>query len=507
MSKNFTILATSDVHGYVYPYSYADNKEANLGLARIDTIVKKLKDENTILIDNGDCLQGSPLCFYFNNNNNNQTHIMTKVLNKMGYDYLNLGNHDFNLGTKVLLRHIEQSNAPCITVNVKVNGKPVGHYVVHEFKNGVKIGLFGVVTQHLVNWEQPENLVGVELDNAYEKAKEMVEYISKNEKVDAIVCAYHGGFEKDIETGKATELLNGENRGYDMCQDIDGLDILVSGHQHRSIAGHCANVLTSQSASNAKEIAKLDYDTLTKTGFAKLIPADEEPDEEILKLLEDVNNDCQKWLDTPLGHSELDLLVHDQFDARLHKHPVVSFLNQVQKSLYPKADFSATALFNDAAGFKHDVSMRDVVSTYVYSNTAVAMKMRGHVLKEYLELCAEYFEMENGEIIVSPRFAAPKPSHFNYDMVDGLDYTIKVSNPIGERIISMTRNGKDLDLDSEYIMLVSNYRAGGGGDFNMLTKATVEVEIQKDMVEAIGEYILLNPEIKVEHKENVKVIK
>ena len=62
---NIRLVATSDVHGYVMPYSYANNGEADHGLVRLKSTVSALRNGNTLVIDNGDILQGSPLLTYY----------------------------------------------------------------------------------------------------------------------------------------------------------------------------------------------------------------------------------------------------------------------------------------------------------------------------------------------------------------------------------------------------------------------------------------------------------
>lgn len=507
MAKKITILATSDVHGFVMPYRYDDQQEVCAGMARIASLFKRERDENTLCIDNGDCIQGSPMTFYYNRLQNEAVHPMSAVLRAMNYDYINLGNHDFNEGQAMLKKHIVDCEIPCLTMNVKIDGEAVSKpYHIHCFPNGVRIAIFGIVTQHIVHWETKEHLIGIELENAFDAARRTVQMIRDCEQVDAVIGVYHGGFERDLQSGEPTEVLNGENLGYRICQEIEGLDILITGHQHRSIAGYCGSVLVSQTACNGREVAKIIFDCESRRGEVELLKPSDQPDATIMALIERTETACQKWLDQPLGTSHGELLIEDGFQARLHKHPLVSFMNQVQFAQYPQADFSAVALFNDARGFRADITMRDIVSTYVYSNTLVALRMSGALIKEFLERCAEYFEMDGDEIVVSPRFAAPKPSHFNYDMVDGLTYTIHVARPIGQRVDAMEYRGKPLDMEASYTMLVSNYRASGGGDFDMLQRAEVVADIQRDMVECIAEYILQQPMIQVRHSENITVI-
>ena len=171
MKNRIRLLATSDVHGYIYPYDYADQSEAEYGLARLNTLITSLRDENTLLIDNGDILEGSPLSFYHFHEHKDDVSPMTKVLDAMEYDFINLGNHDFNYGEEALLRHLDNMHAPLLTGNVLYKGKPLGlTYAVKELA-GKKIVLFGVVTHYIPNWEKKQNIKHFKFPDALETAK------------------------------------------------------------------------------------------------------------------------------------------------------------------------------------------------------------------------------------------------------------------------------------------------------------------------------------------------
>lgn len=502
------ILATSDVHGYISPYRYSDKSLANQGLARLSGHIQRLRDENTLLIDNGDCLQGSPLNYYHSLFEKEALHPMAKAMNALGYDYYNLGNHDFNFGLTMLHHYMDALTPQCLTGNIYENQKPLGKsYTIHHFDDTHCIALIGVTTQHVPVWEQPKNIEGILFENAFDYVKKTVSWIQQNEKVDGIVVVYHGGYEKDLETGKETELLTGENLAWKMCNEIDGIDLLISGHQHRSFASICNNTHTTQTACNGQEMAYIEWDLDKHEIKTEILKADQPIDENLMQLIQTEENKTQQWLDEPLGRlKEGDLLVQDEFDARLHKHPVISFINQVQLSFASKAVLSAQALFNNAVGFNQEITMRDLVSTYVYPNTLMCLEMDGKTLKLFLEKCAEYFDVIDGKIGINPAYCSPKPQHYNYDMVDGLDYTIKVSNPIGNRIIKMIYQGKEVQEDDRLVMVMSNYRAGGGGDFDMLKACKVVQDIQKDMVECLAEYIRNHPVLEIKHENNIEVI-
>ena len=99
----------------------------------------------------------------------------------------------------------------------------------------------------------------------------------------------------------------------------------------------------------------------------------------------------------------------------------------------------------------------------------------------------------------------PTPQHHNYDMLDGIEYTIKVSNPVGERIVSLTRNGKPIKDEDEFSLCINNYRAAGGGDYDMVKDAPTLQEIQRNVVEIIAEYIERHKVIDFTPVHNIKV--
>lgn len=197
--------------------------------------------------------------------------------------------------------------------------------------------------------------------------------------------------------------------------------------------------------------------------------------------------------------------VTDGFMARLHKHPLVSFINQVQREL-TQADLSACALFNGVTGFNPEITMRDIVSTYIYPNTLVVKQIDGKTLKEFLEKCAAYFAISEGVVIVDPSYDEPKPQHFNYDMVDGIEYTIQVSNPLGQRIVSLFYQGEEVRENQSFTLVMNNYRAVGGGDFTMVPDLPTVLEVNRDMSELLAETLIKHKVYTVKHIENIHVI-
>ena len=496
------ILMTSDVHACILPYSYATRKEERMGLAKAAHLIRRLKDKNTIVIDNGDMLEGSPLSYYHFQKNRNRSNPFSALMNMTAYDFYNLGNHDFNFGEEVLFDHINTLEMPCITANVYYQGKSLSEPYRTLNIDGKKIALFGVMTHFVPNWEKEENIRDLEFEDAFGCTRRIVSEIKEKEKADYIIGVYHGGMERDPETGEETEVQTSENQGYRMCTEIEGIDVLLCGHQHHPMEGKLNDTVFIQPAQDGRQIAlvEIDQDGIT----TRLLETDDVAEEDILSFIQEEEEECQKWLDQPLGETKVDLNIDDEDDARLHKSQVITFLNKVCEDC-SGADISGNALFLHARGFKKQITMRDLVSTYVFPNTLVVKKITGKILKEYLEKCAEFWDAEDGKIVVEKHHDFPTPQHFNYDMLDGVEYTIKVSNPIGHRITRLTRNGIDIKEDDVFTLCINNYRAAGGGGFTMLKEAETVKEIQRNVVEIIADYITKVKVIDFEPIHNIKI--
>ena len=505
--KNIKIIATTDIHGNIFPTNYTstDNVEP-IGLSRIATAIALYRKSNDVLLlDNGDSFQGTPLLTYAHKFKGEQMNPIAQAFNSLNYDYINLGNHDFNYGKESLVKFIKENKAPLLTSNITIDGKAPGQTQIIE-KHGKKIALIGVLTQYIPNWERPSHIEDMTFNNAYESLKEEVNRV--RDSVDFVIAMYHGGLERDPKTGEPTERLTGENQGYEMSA-IEGIDLLITGHQHRSLIETLNGTLITQTTLKGEEFAVIDLNLETGEMHAQIVQSkDFQADPALLEPFQEMNNETQAWLDEVVGVLDgYELKIEDEFDARLNKHPLISLVNQVQMDR-SGAQLASTAMFNGTVGFNQNITMRDLVNTYLYPNTIVVKEMSGKALKEMAEFSANYFALtDNGDIYYSPEFDYPKPQHYNYDMIDGVDYTIKVSNPRGSRIIKMTYQGKDVKDDDSFTMSVNNYRAMGGGNFTMVKDAPVVKEIQEDMVETIMEYFIKNNPVKLNHKDNITVVK
>jgi len=499
-------LVSSDTHGFIFPYDYASGRDENYGLARLSTLVNSLRDENTLLIDNGDALEGSPLTFFHYHNPGTGTCPVTTVMNAMGYDYVNVGNHDFDYGQDALREHLDALKAPCITANAFDKKVPLGPtYVVREF-GGKKVALFGLTTPAVTRWEPAGSIRDFAFTSAAETAARTVELLKRLERPDYILCFYHGGFEKDLMSGQPGPEAEGENEACRILETVRGIDVLVTGHQHLSVSSQINGVIVTQTAANGAQLACIDINTSSNAVKAALLNADGEADPKILALVQKEEDACQQWLDQPLGTTALDLSIKDEMEARFHKSQVITFLNMVQMEA-TGADLSAASLFVGATGFPQTITMRSLVSTYSYPNTLVVKKITGRILRAYLEKCAEYFTVRGDLIAVSPVFNGPKPKYYNYDMIDGISYTIKAINDPGRKVVSLTYQGKEVTDDMEFTIALNSFRARCGNDFGMLAKCKTLREINTSMVDLIAEYVMKHHVVDFKPVNNITVIR
>ncbi|WP_063565949.1 bifunctional UDP-sugar hydrolase/5'-nucleotidase [Paenibacillus sp. O199] len=538
-TANFDIMVTSDLHGAIRPIHYNTNAYRPAGLALLASLIRRERDRSPelLLVDNGDLLQGSPLASYAASFvSNHEVHPFINVLNELGYDAAVMGNHEFNYGQDLLRKAIEDSHFPWLSANIVNEGKPdeeVLHtaptgaaipafgppYLIKTLSSGVKIALLGATTHYIPNWEHPKNIEGLQFLDAMETIRAWVGYIREHEQPDVLVVSYHGGFESDLETGEPAERLTGENQAYAICRDIEGIDVLLTGHQHRQLTAeiHGVTVVQPGFSGNGVGHVSTQLDRLSNGKWqiagkqARLLLLDEnsdvQPDAAVMKLTDELEAKAQAWLDQPIGEVAGDLSITDPAALRLAAHPFIAFVHQVQMEA-TGAQISNTALLSEEArGFGSLINVRDVLSNFIYPNTLTVLELRGQDIRDALEQTARYFEVEtSGEVVVNPAYMQPKPQHYNYDMWAGVEYELDISKPVGSRVVKLEREGIPVAMDATYSVVMNSYRAAGGGDYAMYPGKKVLHEGATDMAALVEDYIRRHQPLTVEQANNWRVV-
>ncbi|WP_054744061.1 bifunctional metallophosphatase/5'-nucleotidase [Cellulosilyticum ruminicola] len=517
MKRILKMYYTSDTHGYLFPTDYITKSARDMGV--LSCINEFEKDGNTLILDGGDTIQGSVFVKYMWENSEEGFPI-AEAFNTAPYDYIALGNHDFNYDYTGLQKYLETLHAGALAANVvdkagKLNLKP---YVIHTLENGLKVGLVGIVTDYVNLWERPEHLTNLEVKDTFEAAKVTLEEIK--DQCDVTVCIYHGGFEADLTTGLS--LAKGkENVGYRICKELN-YDVLLTAHQHMPVEGRMLHgTYTLQLPANAQKYAEVlvevkENGELEITSTCKAPKAIEMRPKTIAEVGThgsvqlankwfSMQQAVEEWLDKKLGGFTEEIPDLDKLTLALEGSRLADFCNQLQLEL-SGADFSCISLGNNPIGFKKEVTTRDVMGAYQFPNTVKVLEVDERVLRQALERCAEYYTLEaNGEVVISDCFINPKVEHYNYDFFAGLSYTFDLTKPVGERVVEILKDGQTLG-DKKYTLAMSDYRATGTGGYECYQECEVVKEYDVDIQALAIEYIKKHQVVEIMAKPDFKII-
>src|SRR5215831_15516046 len=235
------IISTTDMHGRIFPVDYYTNKYDNVGIAKVATLVKQARkdDPDLLLVDSGDTIQGTPLEYLHNKRNNTPPDPMMLTMSALHYDAMTVGNHEYNFGLQVLNKARSEAQFPWLSANTYDTGTGTTHYkpyLVNEAQ-GVRIGILGLTTPGIPNWENQPNYAGLEFHETVSEAKKWVAILRNTEKVDVVVIAMHMGTEEDLRTGiPSPSQVPNENAAIAIARQVAGVDVILMGHTHREVS-------------------------------------------------------------------------------------------------------------------------------------------------------------------------------------------------------------------------------------------------------------------------------
>ncbi|GMQ45319.1 2',3'-cyclic-nucleotide 2'-phosphodiesterase [Vibrio sp. 10N] len=497
------IIETTDIHTNVMDYDYYKDKPSQkIGLTRAATLVKEARGEvtNSVLVDNGDLLQGSPMGDYMASKGikPGEIHPVYKAMNQLNYDVGNIGNHEFNYGLEFLKTSLEGANFPYISANV-FDKKTGDHYFkpylikTHTFKDSdgnahdVKVGYIGFVPPQIMVWDK-KNLEGKVFAEDIKASAEKLVPQMKQEGADIIVAIPHSGVSSDPYKAGA------ENSTY-YLSEVEGIDAIAFGHSHAVFPGKgfdniqgvdnekgtingVAAVMPgrwgshvgvmdlvleqdgdSWKVADAQTEARPIFDAANKKPIAKA-------DQGIVDAVKGDHSATRDFVNQPIGKAN-DVMY--SFLALVQDDPTVQIVNLAQKDyvetmiqgdpdldglpvLSAAAPFKAGGRKNDPANFTEvesgQLTFRNAADLYLYPNTLVALKVTGKEVKEWLECSAGQFKQIDAN--------SNKPQSlidwdgfrtYNFDVMDGVEYQIDVTKPA-----RYDGNCKLLDESSERIV-------------------------------------------------------
>ena len=502
------ILLTSDLHGNTWGYSYEDNAETtNNGMSRVYTYVQKVRDENPIvfLVDAGDDIQGTIMTDEIANKNPDQEHPVMAAMNRMGYDSMTVGNHEFDWGINNMLKILGQADFPVLGANVLDKD---GNYVTGDGwtiidREGVKLAVIGVCTPSVpITDGEKEGLADTTFEAANEAVQKAMDEIGDQADI-ILVSAHMGQFAEFDEDG-------GSDAGEKIIEDNPDVDILQVAHMHitvddeingtpvvgvRNSGGEVVRVdVTLGPDKNIKDISTeiVDMEDYEPSEEIREIPVVKELHKQTINYVEGIDENGRKG--KPLGVTTAKFQPEDEIrglpEGRLKDTAVMNLILNIML-INSGADVAGCSLFNDTGDLPEgDINYGNIFNIYKYGDTLCTVDVTGKELKNYMEWTAGYYnQWEPGDINIS--FDPEYPSYM-YDMFAGIDYEIDLSRPKGERIKNVMFRGEPLEDDRILKLAVNHYRYESGLKAQNLVKEKRSWESSKSIRDMIVEYFAEN---------------
>ncbi len=492
-----TILETTDLHGHLLPWDYQRAQPADEGLARVASRVAVIRQEtpNVLLLDAGDTIQGTPIEFLHAKDSSKGPDPMAEAMSALKYDAMSVGNHDFNFGLAVLRKAQKESSFPWLssnTRNVSDGSAAFPEYLVKTVA-GIRIGILGLTTPNIPNWEPARNRPGLRWEDPVDAAKRLVPVLRGKEKCDFVVALIHSGPEIDLKTGEP-DGTDDENQVAALSK-VPGIDLLLTGHTHRRIPLTRLNgVPMIQPGRWGDVLARVDVTFETSGGkvtvadvSAALLPSDASvaTDPAIAAIAAPHDAIARAYMDEQVAVAEEDF---PGARARLEDTALLDFVNDTMREA-TGADLSMTSLLPGRfEGFrKGPIKVRNVYTLYPYENTLVAIEIDGATLKACLEHAAEFYgsaAWEDGRLVLKPKEGMIP---YNFDVVQGATYRIDPTAPVGSRVKDLAYRGRPMQPADRFTLAVNAYRAQGSGGYKALRGAKVVKEIPDEIRELLIE--------------------
>ncbi|WP_377299383.1 bifunctional 2',3'-cyclic-nucleotide 2'-phosphodiesterase/3'-nucleotidase [Rhizobium sp. SGZ-381] len=503
------LMETTDIHVNIMPYDYyADKPNDTLGLSRTASFIDQVRAEagNSMLIDNGDLLQGNPMGDYMayeKGTKGGDLHPVMKAMNVLGYDCGTLGNHEFNYGLDFLFNVMAGAKFPVVCANLTKGQlasdpkkddlffKPY-RIIEKQIRDGsgatspLKIGFIGFVPPQIMVWDA-KNLEGkAQTRDIVEAAKAWVP-VMKEEGADIVVALSHSGIDG---TGQSERMENASL----YLAGVDGIDAIFTGHQHLvfpgpkdfdGIAGadikkgtlmgkpavmagfwgsHMGLIdLLIEKDGNSWKI--VDFTTEARPIYHRdenrKVVADAKDKAEIVAAVKEEHEATLAYVRRPVGKTSAPLY---SYFALVADDPSVQIVSNAQtwyvKDLLKEGQYKDYPVLSAAAPFKAggrngpdyftdvpagNIAIKNVADLYLYPNTVQAVLITGAQVKNWLEMSAGMFNQVPEGAKDVPLLSTSFPS-YNYDVIDGVTYQIDLSQPA-----RFDKDGKLANPDSNRI--------------------------------------------------------
>ena len=478
-----TLLTTNDVHGHFFDSTYVGSGLSKSLMAvhhLVDSVRNAEGAENVVLVDAGDCLQGDNAAYYFNYVDTTSKHIWSRIVDYMDYDACAWGNHDVETGHPVYDRvyaDLKKDGIPLLAGNAVRNDNGKSYFPLYTVvkRAGLKIAILGYTNANIKAWLSENIWSGMHFVPIMSRCQEDVDMVRKKEKPDVVIVAMHSA------TGKGDGSIL-EAEAMDVFNGVKGIDFVVCSHDHRPFTTQNDTMALVNSGSHCRYLGhgtmtfKVEKGKIVSKSFdTELIPIDAaNVDCKMRDSFHDDYSAVKAFTLKEVGELKSDLLTRDAYKGM---SDYINLVHTLQISCSPaQISFAAPLTYNGSvkAG---TLIYNDLFTIYPFENQLFVIKMSGEEIKKYLEVSYDNWiqtiaKPEDHVLKIQP-YDDPRTGQkgwsfinrsYNFDSAAGINYTVDVTKPAGERIsISSMASGQPFDEGTNYYVAVTSYRASGGG--------------------------------------------
>lgn len=479
------IIETSDVHGCFFPYDFITRQDKPGSLARVSSYVRRLRNTgaHVILLDNGDILQGQPVCYYSNYIDTLHTNIAASVCNYLQYDAQTIGNHDVETGHACYDKWRQEVTYDQLCANVIDTRTGAPYYKPYKIieRGGVRVAVLGMITPAIPCWLSENLWSGLRFDDMVTTARQWIPYIRLHERPDVVVGLFHSGRDGGIQTDSICEDVSTR-----VAQEVEGFDLILFGHDHTRHSGSVKGpdgrqVVMLDPANNALSVAHATISLSRCNGRwcidsidGRLADVAHEPiDTAYLRHFQPYIDEVKAFTDRPIGTLARDLRSCDAFFGNSAFGDLI--LNLQLRLTQADIALSAPLQFNSVLK-KGPIRVADMFNLYRYENQLCVMRLTGEEIRRHLEMSYDLWvntmhTPTDHLLLLSSSTRGDQQRlgfqnlTFNFDSAAGIDYTVDVTKPVGQKVtILRMSNGQPFDEKRWYRVALNSYRANGGGE-------------------------------------------
>ncbi|WP_420558305.1 bifunctional metallophosphatase/5'-nucleotidase [Roseovarius sp.] len=479
------ILHTNDFHARFEPISKynstcapEDNEAGECfgGSARLATAIEQARADapNPVLFDGGDQFQGTLFYNYYKGK------LAAEMMNRLGYDAMTVGNHEFDDGPEVLRGFMDAVEFPVLMSNADVSREGLLKDVLQKStiieRGGEKIGLIGLTPQDTDELASPgPNII---FTDPVDAVQHQVDRLTE-EGIDKIIVLSHSGYGVDQRVARETT----------------GVDVIVGGHSNTYLANDdpdaagpyptmVGNTAIVQAYAYGKFLGRLDVvfndagEVTSATGSPLIMDAAVAEDADIVSRIQEAAKPLEEIRNKVVAEAA-DAISGDRDACRVAE---CAMGNAVAEAMLARvADQGVQVALMNGGGVRASidagpVTMGEVLTVLPFQNTLSTFRIDGATLKEALENGVSQVEDGAGR----------------FPQVAGMTFVFDPSAAPGSRVTQVTVGGDPLDPDRDYLTVSNDYLRNGGDGYSMLRDAADAYDFGPDVADVLAEYFAQN---------------